>query len=150
MSRALDIAELIRTRLLTAPTGDEIPTTLDITGVEVIVDRQKNILSDITKAVAKASGTAITILWAGWTVVDKNTKTPRLAHRFTIMAWSKPVIAGDNLAADDVAEAVINRLWHWRPLGGHAFGEAEPQNGGLVPDKKFLIYDCEVVIPISH
>lgn len=150
MSRALDHAELIRTRFLTAPTAGEIPTALDITGVDVIVDRQKNILSDVSKAVAKAAGTAIVILWDGWQVADKNARTPRLAHRYTITVWSRPILAGAALAADEVMESVLKRLWHWRPDGGHAFGEAMPGNGGLVPHKSYLIYDCEVVIPVSH
>ena len=150
MSKALDNAELIRTRLLTAPVAGEIPTALDITEVEVIIDRQKSVLTLVQTAVAKASGTAIVILWDGWVVLDKNNKTPRLAHRYVVSVWSKPVIAGDNLAADEVMEAVINRLWHWRPVGAHAFGEAVPGNGGLVPNNKYLIYDCEVVIPVSH
>lgn len=152
MSKALDNADLIRTRLLTAPTENEIPTTVDLTTLtdEIIVDRQKSILTSVTTAVAKATGTAITILWAGWTVADKNARTPRLAHRYTVTIWSRPVIAGDALPADDVAESAINRLWHWRPVGAHAFSEAQPENGGLVPNKSFLIYDFEVVIPISH
>lgn len=152
MSKAFDNAELIRTRLLTAPTVREIPTVVDLTGMtdEIIVERQKSIMPGVKIAVAKAKGTAITIRWDGWTVAEKNATTPRLAHRYVVMVWSKPVIAGEELAADDVVESAINRLWHWVPTGHHAFGEAQPGGGGLVPDGKFLIYDFEVVIPISH
>lgn len=150
MSYQLAIAEHIRTRLLTAPVAGELPTPLALAGLDIIVDRQKNILSDVTKAVAKAKGTAVVILWEGFTTVDKNSARPRLAHSYNITVWSKPVLAGANLAADDVMESIIARLWQWKPAGGHAFSEADVRNGGLVPDAKFLKYDCEVIIPITH
>lgn len=154
MSKALDLAETIRTRLLTAPvtTGPrpELATAVDLTPLSIIVDRQKNVLSAVTAAVAKAGGTAITILWQGFQTADENAMTPRLDHRYTIFVWSKPIIAGDDLTADDVMDSIVNRLWHWVPGGGHAFKEAKVKNGGLVPNPKFLIYDCEVVIPVSH
>lgn len=150
MSKQLDNADLIRTRLLTAPTAKELPTTLDLTQVEVVVDRQKNIGNEVSKAVAKATGTAITILWDGFVVLDKNASRPRLGHSYTLIAWSRPILAKDNLAADDVMESVIMRLWQWRPTGGHAFGECEVKDGGLSPDPKYLKYDMQVVIPISH
>lgn len=150
MSKALDMADLIRTRLLTAPTEGELETPQNITAVPVIVDRQKNIVSAVTLAVSKTSGCAITILWEGFTTADENSRKPRLAHRYTVSVFAKPVISGDELTADDVMESVILRLWHWRPGGGHAFGEAVVRNGGLLPHKSFLIYDCEVVIPSTH
>lgn len=150
MSLQLAIAEMIRLRLLTAPTATELATPLALAGLDIIVDRQKNILSDVTKAVAKAKGTAVVILWEGFTTADKNSARPRLAHSYNITVWSKPILAGANLAADDVMESIIARLWHWRPSGGHAFSEVEVRNGGLVPDAKFLKYDLEVVIPVSH
>lgn len=149
MSKALDHAELIATRLATAPATGERETTVNLPAIDIIVDRQKNVLSDITKAVAKAGGTAIVILWQGFTTIDKNASAPRLAHRYTITVYSKPVIAGDDLAADDVMESVIQRLWQWIPAGYHANGEVEVQNGGMVPDRSYLIYDCEITIPAS-
>ena len=152
MSKALDNAELIRTRFLTAPAAGEIETSVDLTTLTdfIIVDRQKNILPTVKLAVAKATGTAISILWMGGKVTDENARTPRIEHLYRVMVWSKPVIAGTELPADDVVESCINRLWHWIPTGSHAFREAKPGNVGMVPDKSFLIYDFEVLIPISH
>lgn len=148
MSQALDISELIRTRLLTAPVAGELPTPLDITGLEVIVDRQKDILSEVTKAVAKAKGTAIVILYEGFKVDDEDAGQPRLTGTYNVCVWSKPIIAGGNLPADEVLESVILRLWQWIPQGSHCNEEALVTNGGLVPDRKFLKYDCEVTIPV--
>jgi hypothetical protein len=148
MSRALDIADLIRTRLLTAPVEGELPTPLDITGVDVIVDRQKDILTEVTKAVSKAKGTAIVILFEGFKTGDEDASRPELEHTYNVCVWSRPIIAGAALPADEVLESVILRLWQWIPEGGpHHHREAQVTNGGLVPDRKFLKYDCEVMIP---
>jgi hypothetical protein len=149
MSSALDMADLIRNRILTAPAVGEIATTVNLTGIDVIIDRQKPVLSMIDSAVGKASGTAIVIFWEGFQVPDPNTSRPRLAQRYNIRVYSKQVIDGENRPADNVIESIVNRLWHWVPDGGHAFGEAEVLNGDMVPDKQYLIYDCEVLIPTS-
>ena len=149
MSSALDIADLIAARLATAPATGELATVLDITHLPVIVDRQKSIVSDIAKGVGKAGGTAITILWQGFSTVEKNTSRPRLAQRYTLTVWSKPVIAGEDLAADDVMQSIITRMWRWIPGGGHCFAAAEITRGGLIPDAKYLVYDCELSIPVS-
>jgi hypothetical protein len=149
MSNFLDTADVIKTRLLTAPAGAELPTPIDLTGLTVLVDRQKNILSDVAKAVGKVRGTAIVILWEGWTTLDRHTSRPRLGSQYNLTVWSKPVIAGDDLPADEVMASVIRRLWHWVPGGGHAHGECELRGGSLMPNKSYLVYDCEVVVPID-
>lgn len=152
MSVPLDVADLIRTRLVTTPAAGELATVIDLAAIaeSVIVDRQKAILGEVSKALAKVGGTAVLILWQDYRIVDENAARPRLEHSYNITVWSKPVLAGDALAADDVMQSIIARLWHWNPSGGHAFGEAKLRQGGLVPHKSYLIYDLEVVIPISH
>jgi hypothetical protein len=150
MSIALDTAELIKTRLLTAPAGGELPTTVDLTPLTVLVDRQKSLLSEINKAIGKAKGTAILIVYTGFDVLDPDASTPRLANRYSLQVWSKPIIAGDDLAADDVLESVVHRMWHWIPNGAHHFDEARVLPGGMMPSKTHLVYDCEVLVPVSH
>jgi hypothetical protein len=149
MSHALDIADLIAARLAAAPATGELAVTQDITGCPILVDRQKNLLSDIQKAVGKTGGTAIVILWQGFTSVDDNAGTPRLLLRYTISVWSKPILTSGDLPADDIMETILRRLWQWLPESGHAFGEMKLKSGGLVPDSRFLIYDCEVSVAVS-
>ena len=149
-SQAMIHAGLIKTRLQTAPAAGEIATPLDITAVPVIIYEQQVINSAIGAAVAKTTGCAIVIVWNGWTTLDKNAGTPRLAHRYNVCVWSKPVIDAGAYPADQVLESAINRMWQWVPVGYHSFGEAEVRDGGLVPDAKFLKYDMDVVIPVSH
>lgn len=150
MSQALDQADLIRARLLAAPAPGELPTPLVLAEVApVIVDRQKNLLPEVTKAVEKTKGCAIIILWTGFTVADKNSRTPRLSHGYRLTVISQPVLAGANRPADDIIESILLRLWHWRPGGGHAFGEVQIGTGALVPNESYLIYEIELTIPAS-
>jgi len=149
MSKALDHADLMALRIVSAPASGEEPTTIDITTVACVVDRQKDINSVIAEAVAKDAGTAIVILWQGFTTLDQDSPNPRLANRYTVSVYSQPVIAGENLAADDVMESVIQRLLGWVPAGGNYSDRAQINNGGMMPDRTWLIYDCEVVIPAS-
>jgi hypothetical protein len=149
MSAALSLAEKIRSRLLTAPSGSELKTTVDLTQIDVIIDRQVPLVSKINEAIAKATGTAIVITWMGFQIPDKNTSRPRLEERFTISVWSKQIIDGINRPADHVIESIVLRLWHWVPDGGHAFGETVVTSGDMVPNASFLVYDCEIQIPIT-
>lgn len=151
MSKAMDLAALIVARLGTAPTGDELATAIDITALPVVVYEQQNITAKVNAAVAKAEGTCITIVWDGHATTETNAKKPRMNYTYTIEVWSKPVIAGDELKADDVMESIISRLWQWNPGGPTApsYNEAQVRGGGLVPDAKFLKYDLEVTIPAT-
>lgn len=149
MSAAIELAALVRTRLLTPPAPGELATTVDLTHMEVIIDRQKPIVSLIEEAVAKATGTAIVITWEGWTAPNANPSRPRLAHRYNIAVYSQPVIDGETRPADNIIESMVLRLWHWVPDGGHAFGECDIGPGDMVPDNTYLIYDFEVTIPCN-
>lgn len=149
MSKALDMADLIKARLNAAPAAGELATPVDITGVEVIIYRQQDLGSKIAAASAKASGTAIVILWDGYVFPDAAARTPRISNSYTIEVWSKPVIANAELPADGVMEAIVRRLWHWVPVGFSHLDECVLTGGGLVPDSKFLKYDLSLTIPVS-
>lgn len=149
MSISLDHAVSIQNRLASAPAAGELTTAVDITGVPSNVDRYGLILGDIQAAVQKAVGTFISIRWEGWTTLDENASRPRLACRYTIFVWSRTVRDPASLSPDDVMEAIMRRLWQWRPDGQTVLGEAKVGSGGIVPDKSFLVYDCEVIIPTS-
>lgn len=149
MSVSLDHAVLIQNRLATAPVAGELTTALDITGVPSNVDRYGAILGDIQAAVQKAAGTFISILWDGWTTLDGNASSPRIGCRYTIAVWARTVREPTALAPDDVMEAIMRRMWHWIPAGKTVRGEVQMGAGGVVPNKSFLVYDLEVIIPSS-
>lgn len=147
MSTALDHADLLRTRLLTAPTGEEHATPLDLRGVPVIVDRQKDIVSEVSKAVAKTTGCAVVILWTGYAAGDVNARGFRVAATYKITVLSKPILAGAALAADDILESILLRLWQWRPPGGHSDRPVIVGAATLIPNDSILIYECDLTIP---
>ena len=149
MSATTDLADLIRARLLTPPATGEIPTLLDLTHLDVIIYRQQTLTATVEAAIGKASGCAILIEWNGFKVTDENTSRPRLAESYQISVYSKPIIDAGNYPAELVIKSILLRLWHWRPQVDHVFGEAKPANGGVMPSKQYLIYDCTVTIPIS-
>lgn len=151
MSKALNIAELIRTRLLTPPLPAELSTPVDLSELpdQIIVDQQKNITSMVKNAVGKARGTAVTILYTGFGVIDPAAATPRLGNRYTVRVHSKPIIAGDEWLADDVVESVVKRLWKWDPGNRLPQDRCEIRGGDLIPDTKFLIYEIDLSFPSS-
>lgn len=150
MSKFFTHAESIRTRLLTAPVDGEIQPAVDITGLEVIVDRQKDVPNRVAATMAKSQGVVISILWSGFVTLDPLATRPRLGNAYSVTIWSRPVLEEGDLPADDVVEAAVVRLWNWVPTDFHAFGECQVRDGGIVPDIKWLKYEFEVVIPTSH
>ena len=150
MSKALDHADLIKARLATAPIAGELPVPVDITALPCNVNRQGNIAGDIQAAVQKSAGTFLEITWDGWQSLDDESGNPRLAHHYTIIVWSRTVKAPGMLDSDDVMQAVIMRMWDWVPYGSHVSDRAKVGNGGILPSKTYLAYDCEVIIPAFY
>lgn len=148
MSTAISTAELIRLRLLTPPGAGELPVSVNLQSIDVIVDTQKDIRAMIARAVGNATGCAIVITWQGFRIPDGNASRPRMEHRYSIAVYSVPIIDGGQRPADHVIESIVARLWHWVPDGGHAHGECQVQNGDMVPDSSYLVYDLEVTVPV--
>jgi len=73
MSVSLDIADKMATYLQAQSELREIP---------VVVDRQKNIESEVTKKVKKAGGAAIVILYTGARVESGDVRTLRKALNY--------------------------------------------------------------------
>lgn len=150
MSEFYKIAEIVRERFLTAPAAGELATPLDITdGIDILVLEEGDTTSKVAQAVAKARGAAIEIQWIGWRVADKNAHRPRLDAVYNIYVFSRLIITGEALRADDVVQSVLLRLWHWIPRGAHAFGEVRPGGGDLTRGKKYMAYDFDLTIPVN-
>lgn len=148
MSAPTDMAEMIRNRILTPPAAGELATLVDLTHTDVIIYRQQSLDAEIKATVGKTTGNCIVIEWSGFRTLDKNASRPRLAETYNVSVWSKPVIDDGANPAELVIKSIVLRMWHWVPEGGHAHDEAEPTNGGVTPSKSFLIYDCEVAVPV--
>ncbi len=151
MSMELDDADLIRTRLMTAPNLDlgELPVDLDITGIDPVIDRQQDILTAIKGKVGKAGGVAILIAVQDYSGFTPGSKFPRADLSYTITVWAKDVINAGEYPAAQVMKSIMRRLWHWNPRSGHSLGEVKFGNGGRVPNGSFTIYDIPITIPTS-
>jgi hypothetical protein len=166
MSKIHDIAELMRSRILTAPLASELPTLVDLTELyqanedpalevdAVIVNRQKEIQSKVSLVQAKARGTAIVIQWDGHAPDQKNAGSPKMAYTYSVQVWSKPVLGEGDFPADDVFESIVARLWHWEPgvaeAGkGIAHREVQVMPGGVIPNKTYMIYEFGLLVPVS-
>lgn len=90
-------------------------------GMTWVVDRQKNLGSEFTKATARKLGLGV-IAFLGGTNRDRNLTGVRLAARYSVSLFFKPVIHG-GVAMDgdagsepaEVAELVARALHHWFP-----------------------------------
>lgn len=138
MSKAIDIANALKDRL----TSDQL-----LEGVEVIVDRQRDIGSEVSKKVLMSGAILVVILYQGFANPDERySGLPSVIRRYTVTVYSRPVMLSEGeMPADDVVEAVARRLHNW---------DADEATEGLAsvivtfcdmrPDQKHLIYDLDV------
>ena len=82
--------------------------------VPVIVDRQKDVLSELRKAIGKQTGCLIVVAWTGSPNFDEASAKLRLASTFSVTGFFKPVINDKQTPADDIMEAVAIHLHDWK------------------------------------
>lgn len=141
-SKWLDLSDAIATRL-----GD----VAALAGVDIIVDRQKDLATEVNKAVAKAKGAAIVILWAGSENEDEAAGGPRLACDYEITVVCRPVIRGEATPADELVEAVCKSLHHWLPEAGgiDSYQRMIVRRVGLFPDTRLLVHQIDARITLQ-
>jgi hypothetical protein len=139
MSKIITIAQAMKERI----------ETLDLEGVTVVVDRQKDILSEIAKNTSKAGPLAVVILFEGFSNPDgRESGLPSVIRRYSVSLYAKPILKSDEqLPADDVLEQVAEVLHDWYP------DEVVPGFVGIVvtggdfrPDSKHLVYDLDIEV----
>lgn len=148
MSKHLDIADEIKDRLDAAFLDEAEDYTVALQGVDVIVDRQKDILTEVNKAVAKAQGSAVTILWTGF---DRTPTGERMGN-YVIRIYSRPVMLGDNKPADEIVERIDQVLNEWVPQAAsanqHCHYKMIGSGADLAPDRNYLIYEMPFQVKI--
>lgn len=137
MSKFYDTAELIASHL---------KTVQEIKALPIVVDRQKDIASELRNAIAKQSGCLILVTWTGAANDDQSADGPHFLSRYTVTLFSKPVIRNGETAADDVMEAIATALHDYRPTGN--FHDRLVVTGiDPVPDDELLIYRLNLTTP---
>jgi hypothetical protein len=139
VSRMLDIADAMKARL---------ESRAGLAGVDVVVDRQKDIATQIAASLGKAKGSLITILFEGFAVPDRNGSGPQVTARYTLRTWSRPILESET-PADVLVEEIAKGLHHWIPEGLHAFGEMSITGGDFVPDPRWLSYELEAEVTLK-
>jgi hypothetical protein len=144
MSKALDIAEQIKGRLEADFARTDAPVSL--VGLDVVVDKQKDILAEVNKAVKKATGALVSILWTGF---GRDPERGRV-YRYTIFVWSRPIMNAGNKPADDITERIDESLNFWVPpaasASGHTHYEMRGTGAELLPDKSYLLYEMQFTV----
>lgn len=142
MSQFLDIADDIKTRLDFVFTDVAEAYAVDLAGVTVIVDRQKEISSEVNKSVGKTSGACVVILFTGY---DRERATGEKKANYSVMIYTRPVLTAGGKLADDIIERIDTALNYWQPAsasgGGHTFYDLDGDGANLIPDRNFLVYE---------
>lgn len=123
-----------------------------LAGVPVVIDQQKDIKAEIETAVAKIRGCCVSILFVGFRSVDKDTPGPRVRARYELRAWGLPIVQetlNEFLPAETCLAQVAKALHHFRPDGRTVLDEVTVEDGDLVPDLDFLIYETFVSVVIQ-
>lgn len=141
MSKALQIADKLAARL-TATTA--------LSGVPVIVDRQKDLAAELLTKVSKLSPACIILRYEGFSNSDASQSgRPTVIRRYTATVFALPIFAGSTgKLGDAVMEAAAIALHNWEPVEAtDGFPEIRVTGGDYRPDAKFLIYDLDLEIP---
>lgn len=138
MSAFLDKADEIKTRLETVEA---------LEGIDILVDRQKDIKGDFAKAIAKKKGAAIIIFFQGYETHEEKVQESHVTSDFVITIWSKPILQKDQVSAGDILSEVHQSLHAWQHSSS-CRDLADVSRGRLVPNKSYLIY--EVRTKIKH
>lgn len=99
-------------------TADAIAAMLEavpaLSGMAIIVDRQKDIAAELQKHLGKTNGGCLIVTWTGGTNEDESGDGPRFASTFTVTGFFKPVLRRGETPADDIIEAAAEALHDWR------------------------------------
>ena len=142
MSKALNIADEMAVYLRTLVALD---------GIEVIVDRQKDIEQKILNAVSASSGAEVVILYVG----GRNPNPERMSSlrktcKFSVTVETLPVIQTDEQAkSDELVEAIQAALHGWRSATQHCAEGMRVLGDELVPDNTLLRMDVQVEIDLT-
>lgn len=130
----LETADLIESRL-------ESVSALD--GVEIIVNRQKNLNNVIAQAVAKTAGAAIIIDAVRGEVIERGKLD--MTNSYAISLWANPVLrSSTSTPASELLISILGALHGWQPAPRtHPLRKITITGWQITPDENFLIYTVQ-------
>jgi len=138
MSVFLDKADQIKSRL---------ESVADLSTVEIIVDKQKDIVSEFNQAIQKSKGGVIVILFEGYEPNDPENVDSTLISSYSVTIWTQPILRSSNPKNTDLVEATHRALHDWKH-DSFCQNNAQVLRGALVPNPRFLIH--ELSIQLKH
>lgn len=121
-----------------------LQTVAELDGIDILVDRQKNLDVEISKRIAGAKGAVVTILWVGGKVPNPKAKILAFDNALSIAVRTLPILRDGMTAADDLVEIIAKAIHHFNPNpdGPNACRRrVEVIGAELSPDPKHLVYE---------
>jgi hypothetical protein len=133
MSQWNDLAEAIAT---------EISKLTKLEGIDVIVDRQKDLNTEIEVSVAKLSGVAVVVQWQEPSLKSRGSRVS--PAKFLIHVYGCPILQGDDaVPADDVLEAIMPVFNGWKKVSGQncAYDVEHDGSAQMLPSNDYVIWE---------
>ena len=134
MSAFLTKAEALR---------DSIAALPELAGTDVLVDHQKDMVSEFKRAMAKTKGSSVVIFFSGYDTHEEDVAESEVISNYVVTVWTKPVLRQGETPADDMVSAIHKAL----------HGKADPDNcrnriavtgGKVIPNTQFLIHELRL------
>lgn len=119
-----------------------------LSGIDIIVDRQKELDVKLRKSIAKKKGIGIIIFFSSARNSDQEDPTPQFENTYLVTVWSKPVIRKDETSSDEIVQTICQELHHWIHDGDDCYQRAKASTVRLVPHAAYLVYEITIKIPI--
>lgn len=139
MSKAIEIAEAMVKRL---------NAQIALREVTAMVDRQKDMASELQKRVLQAGGIVVSVLYEGFSNPNGSaTGNASVTRRYTVSVYAKPILLDAySSPADTIVERVARALHNWDIAENSAdAAEILVTDCDLTPDRTFLVYDLDVI-----
>ena len=127
-----------------AELAERFGTLAALDGVDILVDRQKDVLSEISRSVAKARGAMVSILWTGGRYVEGARTAFEAEYEVTI--YSRPILRGGEAPADEILAATLAAVQEWKADPSINIYQEFKVVGAvsILPNKSFLIYSFTI------
>ena len=136
MSAFLEKSNALKARLGAIPA---------LSSIDVLVDHQKDIKSEFTKAVAKIKGGVVVIFFENYQTLEAEVENSQVESEFVLLVWTKPIIRTGEIPADDIVSEVHKSLHGWKH-DEFCRNHAVVVRGRVIPNPKFLIHELRVKI----
>ncbi|MEM0964790.1 MAG: hypothetical protein AAGJ81_01395 [Verrucomicrobiota bacterium] len=115
----------------------------DLEGIEVIVNRQKNLTNMIAQGVAKAGGAVVVIDAVRGTPIEE--RKLDMTTSYAISLWSNPVLRkADDVPASQRLVSIMKAIHNWQPSPKtHPLRKLVVEGWQITPDESFLIYTVQ-------